>query len=238
MALLPAGRTLSASIRHDGDELAFVLNGGTAWPSAQRFAAACPSLGVVRWHPHGGGVRVIVDRRARAEAAPTASFQQVNPAVAGRLRRDVVARALSYQPASAVDAYAGSGDTAAALHDAGVRVTAIELDAEAAAFAARRLSEPSVAVAARVEDAIGIALPADVVIMNPPRSGVASQVTDVLRASSTPPLGLLYVSCNPATLARDLGRLPNYRVASLRAYDMFPQTAHVETLCELTPALP
>jgi tRNA/tmRNA/rRNA uracil-C5-methylase (TrmA/RlmC/RlmD family) len=44
------------------------------------------------------------------------------------------------------------------------------------------------------------------------------------------------VSCDPATLARDLGRLPSYRLASIETFDMFPQTAHVETVCELVPA--
>jgi 23S rRNA (uracil1939-C5)-methyltransferase len=43
------------------------------------------------------------------------------------------------------------------------------------------------------------------------------------------------MSCDPATLARDVSRLPSYRVNSLRAYDMFPQTAHVEVVCELLP---
>ncbi|MGH7717497.1 MAG: hypothetical protein ACREON_01455, partial [Gemmatimonadaceae bacterium] len=54
--------------------------------------------------------------------------------------------------------------------------------------------------------------------------------------SATPaPRAVLYVSCNPATLARDLTRLPRFSVASLLAFDMFPQTAHVETVCELVP---
>jgi tRNA/tmRNA/rRNA uracil-C5-methylase (TrmA/RlmC/RlmD family) len=46
---------------------------------------------------------------------------------------------------------------------------------------------------------------------------------------------VIYVSCDAATLARDVARLPGFRVASLRAFDMFPQTAHVETVCELVP---
>ena len=46
---------------------------------------------------------------------------------------------------------------------------------------------------------------------------------------------VVYVSCDPATLARDVARMPRYRIVSLRAFDMFPQTAHVETVCELVP---
>ena len=54
-------------------------------------------------------------------------------------------------------------------------------------------------------------------------------------APATAPRAVIYVSCDPATLARDLSRMPRYRVASLRSFDMFPQTAHVETVCELVP---
>jgi 23S rRNA (uracil1939-C5)-methyltransferase len=46
---------------------------------------------------------------------------------------------------------------------------------------------------------------------------------------------ILYVSCNPATLARDLSRLPSFAIRSIHCFDMFPQTAHVETVCELVP---
>ncbi|HEX5580774.1 MAG TPA: hypothetical protein VFX39_04300, partial [Gemmatimonadaceae bacterium] len=128
---------------------------------------------------------------------------------------------------------AGAGDTAAALAARGVRVTAVELDREAAAWAAARLPEGSRAVAARVEDALDDLLPADVVILNPPRGGVDERVTAALAAR--PPRAIVYVSCNPATLARDLARLPGLRPAGVVAFDMFPQTAHVETVCELVP---
>jgi tRNA/tmRNA/rRNA uracil-C5-methylase (TrmA/RlmC/RlmD family) len=60
-------------------------------------------------------------------------------------------------------------------------------------------------------------------------------VTQTLEANASHIRGLIYVSCNPATLARDIARLPSYRVESVRAFDMFPQTAHVETVCELHP---
>ncbi|NUQ20057.1 MAG: RNA methyltransferase, partial [Gemmatimonadaceae bacterium] len=103
------------------------------------------------------------------------------------------------------------------------------------AFAARRLSAPSTAVSGRVEDHLAAALPADVVVINPPRAGVDARVTEVLEAARPAPHAVIYVSCDPATLARDLARMPSYRIRDAIAFDMFPQTAHVETVCELVP---
>jgi 23S rRNA (uracil1939-C5)-methyltransferase len=117
-------------------------------------------------------------------------------------------------------------------------VTAIELDGEASAYSASRLPAGSSAVQARVEDALETALPADVVILNPPRAGVDARVTTLLAAAvrrPARPRAVLYVSCDPATLARDVGRMTGWRIARLTAFDMFPQTAHVETVCELVP---
>ena len=97
------------------------------------------------------------------------------------------------------------------------------------------MRDPSRAIQARVEDALPGLLPADLVIVNPPRAGLDSRVTDTLEAEAGHLSGVIYVSCNPGTLARDLARLPSYAIASIRAFDMFPQTAHVETVCELRP---
>jgi 23S rRNA (uracil1939-C5)-methyltransferase len=179
-----------------------------------------------------------VDRRA--DAAPGASFAQVNPAMAAVLGRAVVDAALEFSPARVVDGYAGAGDTAAELAGRGVSVTAIELDAEAARYAADRLGAAGRAVVGRVEDELPAALPPTwwCSTRRAPASTRASP-----RRSSAPrrrvrpaPRGLVYVSCNPATLARDLARLPSYRVRSVRPFDMFPQTAHVETLVVLERA--
>jgi len=85
------------------------------------------------------------------------------------------------------------------------------------------------------EDALPTALPADVVILNPPRAGVDARVTAALEAARASTRAIVYVSCDPATLARDVGRLGGWRIASLESFDMFPQTAHVETVCELIP---
>ncbi|HEU4640963.1 MAG TPA: hypothetical protein VFS44_00820 [Gemmatimonadaceae bacterium] len=232
---LPRAAELRGAVRLDehGDA-SFVLEGGTRWPRSEAFVARVPSLTSLWWVSEGaGGERTLL--HARGERAATgASFTQVNEAVAAALGAHVVARALARAPETVVDAYAGVGDTAAALAAAGARVTAIELDPDAAAWAARRLPAGSRAVAARVEDALPDALPADVVILNPPRAGVHERVTAALDAARGT-RAVLYVSCNPATLARDVARLPGWRIASLVAFDMFPQTAHVESVCELVP---
>ena len=228
--LLPRAAGLRGTVRLTVDELAFILEGGAAWPEARAFAEAVPQLRVIRWRPAQGGSRLVVDRRS--SGAPEDSFDQVNQPVAAAARRELVERALASSPASAVDAYAGLGVTARLLSAQGVSVTAIEADEAAARYAAEHLPPDSRAVAARVEDVLPEFLPADVVILNPPRAGVDSRVTTALRESREPLV--LYMSCDAATLARDVSRLPEYRVTSLRAYDMFPQTAHVEVVCELS----
>ena len=229
--LLPRVRELRGTVRRIGDEMAFVLEGGLQWPAAREFANSVPGIHVIRWKPEAGAPRIVVDRRTGQ--IPEESFDQVNQPVASAARAEIVERALATRPATAVDGYAGLGATSRAIAERGVRVTAIELDPAASAFAARHLSGESRVIEGRVEDHLRSCLPADVVILNPPRAGVDARVTDAL--SAQPPNCVLYMSCNPGTLARDVSRLPGFRVNSVRAYDMFPQTAHVEIVCELVP---
>ena len=230
--LLPRVAELRGTVRLVGGELALVLEGGDAWPSAREFAAAAPGFSVIRWRPSGAAPRVIVDRRAAG--APDASFDQVNQPVAAAARLELINRAIAAAPSTAVDAYAGLGATSLALAVQGVIVTSIEADVAASKYAASQLPKNSRAVAGRVEDLLPEYLPADVVVLNPPRVGIDARVARALEAHPRP-RRVLYMSCDPATLARDVSRLPAYRVNSLRAYDMFPQTAHVEVVCELIP---
>lgn len=233
---LPDVPELRGAVRQDDTGATFVLYGARLWPRSEEFFARVPSLDALWWEPEQAP-RVLLHERAHRHA-PGASFAQVNAGVAALLREYVVSRIRAHMPASVVDAYAGLGDLAAVLAELGMQVTAIELDPDAAAWAASRLPSGSRVIAARVEDALQAALPADVVILNPPRTGVDERVTHTLQSMATPPKAIIYVSCNPATLARDLSRLPGYRIASLLAFDMFPQTAHVETVCELVPEHP
>ena len=73
------------------------------------------------------------------------------------------------------------------------------------------------------------------VVLNPPRGGLHWDVT--LRLTAAPVARLAYISSDPATLARDLARLgATYRVAAVRAFDLYPQTAQVETVAVLEGA--
>ena len=236
-AHFPDSRELRGSVRVTNGGATFVMIGGRAWPARDQFSAAVPSVSALWWEPEGEGLRrKLYDRRA--DRSPSASFAQVNPEVAAILRSFVVSRITSLAPSLVIDAYSGAGHTAIALTDAGFAVTAIELDADASAWAAQHLAPPSRAVHARVEDALVSNLPADVVILNPPRAGLDVRVTEILEAQAASARRLIYISCNPATLARDVSRLPGFRIESLRAFDMFPQTAHVETVCELVAESP
>jgi 23S rRNA (uracil1939-C5)-methyltransferase len=214
----------------------FVLQGGESWPGRDAFFEAVPSLTALWWEREGSTRRLVASRESVPE--PGASFAQVNLAVAERLRAHVIDRVRAHQPTTIIDAYAGIGETAVALAGAGARVTAIELDRDASRWCGTLLPEGSRALPGRVEDLLPDALPADVVVLNPPRTGVHERVTGALEGGARPPRAVIYISCNPATLARDVARMPSFRVADLRPFDMFPQTAHVETVCELVPAQP
>ena len=261
--LLPEVTELRGAVRVSADDAAntsFLLEGGERWHTHRAFFDAVPSVRTLWWKPEGQGRRRLATRAARADddasipacpdaaiqggavpdaanldaAAADASFVQVNTAMAGELHRYVVSLVLAHRPATAVDAYAGGGDTAAPLASAGVQVTAIELDRDGAARGAARLATPSRMIQARVEDVLAPLVPADVVLVNPPRLGLHERIPAIVSPGGARK-ALIYVSCNPATLARDVARMPGYRIASLVAFDMFPQTAHVETVCELVP---
>jgi 23S rRNA (uracil1939-C5)-methyltransferase len=240
-ASLPRARRLRGAVRLTEGGASFLLEGGAQGPRAHELAERVPALTTVWWDAVGARRRLVVDRRkplslgggaGPVAPSPDASFVQINTRAAELLHAHVIARVMAHAPATVVDAYAGSGATAVRLAERGVRVTAIELDAAAARWTASHFPAGSRSLVARVEDVIADTLPANVVILNPPRTGVDERVTETLAAAETSP-AIVYVSCNPATLARDVQRLPRHRIASLTSFDMFPQTAHVETVCEL-----
>jgi 23S rRNA (uracil1939-C5)-methyltransferase len=232
-ALLPPARELRGSIRVTAEgQMICVIEGGTQWARGGEFLHSVPALAELWWHPVDGP-RHRIGSRSPVQAG--ASFAQVNPGVAAELQQYLMTLAAAHAPSTALDLYAGAGDTAVALASTGARVIAVESDAAAARLVADRLPQGSRSVVGRVEDELESLLPVDLVVANPPRSGLDAQVTTLLQEAATPPSVILYVSCNPATLGRDLARMPRYAVRSIAAFDMFPQTAHVETVCELVP---
>jgi len=164
-----------------------------------------------------------------------AAFLQVNRLAAQLLEVHVIERAGPVEGRRVVDAYCGIGLHSRRLAAAGASVTGIELNAEAVRIARGQCDgsagQPRY-IEGRVEDVLGSTLPADLLILNPPRAGVAlSALEAILKA---PPRRIIYISCDPATMARDLARLATgFRLEHVRCFDLFPQTAHVETVVGL-----
>jgi 23S rRNA (uracil1939-C5)-methyltransferase len=240
--LLPDGTT-SVVLREDrdGDVHVIVRGGEPPWspePLSARLADQRLSLW---WEPAGGAARVVAGPRT---GFPALAFAQVNPSLADRLRSDA-ALALGEVAGRVVwDLYGGVGDAARMLAARGAHVVSVEADATAVEWAMEQAA-PNGAPAgspryvhARVEEVLHrLPLP-DAVLMNPPRAGLAERVSDALErgARSAGPRRACYVSCDPATLARDVRRMPAFALTALTAYDLFPQTSHVETLAVLETA--
>jgi 23S rRNA (uracil1939-C5)-methyltransferase len=231
--VLPAAPALRVAVRLLDDGAAVSVEGGRLWRAPEQLLVRAPSVTEVWWRPEEGTRRRVAARSDAKHAG--AAFAQVNAGVASRLRQRLLAAVRAHHPSHVIDAYAGTGATAAPLAADGRRVTAIELDRAAVETLRGLLAPPSRVLGGKVEDHIARALPADVVLLNPPRAGVDERVATALQARRDGVRALFYVSCDPATLARDLARMPAYRLVAVRGYDMFPQTAHVETVCELAP---
>lgn len=194
---------------------------------------------------HGRGwKRSWGDPRRRFEVAPGvvvdfpgASFGQVNTKANLDLVRLVVDRCTHPVPARLVELYAGAGNFSFAIAARAGRVLAVDEDEgaiEAGRAAAREAGLRNLKfAAARAEDWLGTAAgPVDVLLLDPPRSGLAGAAA---RAAALRAARVVYVSCNPTTLARDLRAFVDagYRVGSAAPIDLFPQTFHVETVCTL-----
>lgn len=240
--LLPPGEELRLTLRKAGEGVALVIEGGGSWDRGDELLEAVPGLVSVAHRPDGGGLRHLAGAREVAdrwfgEEVPVAStaFLQVNRELGEALHLAVLKELGNPAGQRIVDAYCGVGAYGRRLARHGATVTGIELDPDAVA-AARRDAPPGLQILeGRVEDHLPGAFPADRLILNPPRGGLHEAIPTLLRERPVP--RIVYVSCDPATLARDLERLgPGYGVRTLRGFDLFPQTTHVETLVVLDHA--
>jgi 23S rRNA (uracil1939-C5)-methyltransferase len=178
----------------------------------------------------------------RAASGPRV-FSQVNDEVAQALR-DLIVDLVPPNQDLLIDAYCGAGFLAKALLDKFERVIGIDWDRFTVAAAKQNASEKETYIAGDVEDVAAAFASGDVqpralgtnasmtIIVDPPATGLTEKVRKAI--SQLVPETLIYVSCNPPTLARDLKELQHkFAINSITPLDMFPQTAEIEVLAHL-----
>ena len=212
---------------------------------------------------HGMGVFEAEEFGICYEAGP-ATFLQVNENVRGKLYKDALKSVCGKDDEVVIDAYSGGGLLTAMIAKKSVRVYGIELEPEASRCAdslkAKNGLDNMTNICGYVEEYLPKVMEKEKgksigLILDPPRAGIARSVVKALLESGLEKLTL--ISCNPATLARDLGILTGrlieengelvknpayagtaegetlpgyYEITKIQPYDMFPQTKHVETL--------
>jgi tRNA/tmRNA/rRNA uracil-C5-methylase (TrmA/RlmC/RlmD family) len=220
-------------------------------PLAERFPTGTEHVDLLA--PAVGGARMIVGTQTRSVVreivggrefrVDDAGFWQVHRHAAETLS-SAVAAAIDesrFDPKAAnLDLYGGVGMLAAAVGDRfgpATRITSVESDSRATEHAAENLADwvGASALTARVEKWVRSLEPgprwaAATVVLDPPRSGAGRAVVEALAAVR--PAQVVYVACDPVAFARDVGLFAGhgYHLASLRAFDLFPMTHHVEAV--------
>ena len=180
----------------------------------------------------------VLDKTFRVSAR---SFFQVNSRQAEHLCRKVLRFAAPTGSETVLDLYSGVGMLSLVLAGFVARVIGCEIDSAAiedARYNAGLNTADNVQfTAGNVDDVIGSIDRADVVVLDPPRKGCSPET--VKRIAGLKPSRVVYVSCNPATLARDLRLFDElgYETTDVEPVDMFPQTCHVEAVVRLCPRM-
>lgn len=186
------------------------------------------------------------NERLRFEIDPRAFFQP-NTRQAERLYREVLERAqllgAGAEPETALDLYCGTGTIALCLAPYAERVLGVEMQRDAVENARKNAAHNDFentsfftgdVADVLASDAFGETVTgADLVVVDPPRAGLQPEARDQVEAVDAP--RVVYVSCNPEALARDLDDLVErgYGVEAIQPIDMFPQTYHIECVAEL-----
>lgn len=168
------------------------------------------------------------------------SFFQTNLPIARELYAQAAQWVEQVAPASGWDLYCGVGGFALAVApgvgSAAGAVLGVESSAEAVESARRSAADAGLtgvrfAAADATSFALGATEPPELVIVNPPRRGLDAELCAWLESSGV--RHVVYSSCAPDTLARDLARMPSFAVRAGRVFDMFPQTRHAEVMVRL-----
>ena len=171
------------------------------------------------------------------------SFYQVNPNIAEKIYEEVLALADLTGKETVFDLYCGTGTISLFLASKAAEVIGVEIVPEAVRNAEENALINGCANARFIEGKAEKVIPvliekegihAGVVVVDPPRKGCAESLLQTILAAA--PDRIIYVSCDPATLARDLKILcaEKYQIKSVRPYDQFAMSMHVETVCLLS----
>jgi tRNA/tmRNA/rRNA uracil-C5-methylase (TrmA/RlmC/RlmD family) len=166
------------------------------------------------------------------------SFYQVNLELNALLVQAVVDEVLARDPQHVLDLFAGIGNLSLPIAKTGVPCTLVERGGSSARDARANARRLGLDIAVQTGDANRFepgSVAFDVAVFDPPRAGAAQAMRAVL---VTRPRAIVYVSCNPRTLGRDLRPALNagYRLTRFTGFDMFPGTDHVEALAVLDRA--
>jgi 23S rRNA (uracil1939-C5)-methyltransferase len=217
-----------------GDELMLILESDSPEPPELEVEAGISVVHLYEEHPvvMVGDGSLSMQARGREFQVSAASFFQVNTAMAGKM----VEHVLSKLPASldtVLDLYCGVGLFSAFLAPRCKRLIGIESSESACEDFAVNLDEfDGVELYEGAAEDVIPHLEAEpaLVLVDPPRAGLERQVLDSILKMNPPTI--LYVSCDPSTLARDAARLVagGYRLVEVTPFDLFPQTYHIESI--------
>ncbi|WP_161882363.1 class I SAM-dependent RNA methyltransferase [Deinococcus alpinitundrae] len=198
-------------------------------PAGRRFSAGVKLI---------AGEATILEQLGDVQVSLSASgFAQINPEAAGLAYR--LAAQLAGSGERATDLYGGSGAIGRHLAHTFAQVLVLDTASEALKRGQRdvlRSGERNV-VFRRTDADVGVGPPlpeADVIVVDPPRAGLSSEARHAIDAAAA--RTLIYVSCDPATWARDVGDLVNrgWQLGEVVPHDFYPQTSHVEVVSRLT----
>ncbi len=247
---LPPGGEIRITLRAAASGIVALLVTGDQGPGSiaegRALAADVPGLASYWWAPargsggpiHLAGAETLPDRWGGIDLGLRPRvFLQVHREASRRIEAHLDA-GLDIRPGSRlVDLYAGVGLRAIRWALRGASVRSVEADPDAVATgreAARRAGARPDLRLDTVEAALEDIGPADAIVVNPPRTGLGRRAAALLRKARAD--RLVYVSCEPATLARDVRRLAEaWRPLSARPFDAFPHTGHIETVLWMEP---
>ncbi len=161
------------------------------------------------------------------------AFEQVNPIQNQALKETAGKLAAEIRPRGVIELYAGSGNLTEVLLPHCSWIEASDSDKAAVELGNRECADNCTflhhTAASHLADAIERGLGPDMIVLDPPRTGAKEAMPGI---ASLNPRDIVYVSCDPPTLARDLKYLTNegYEVKQVTPIDMFPQTAHIEVV--------